>query len=44
MHLRCSRELPNATKENAFDILCFKYKMFAKVLESGGYDGQPDRG
>jgi hypothetical protein len=36
-HVRCNKELPNVTKENAFDILCFKYKMFAKVLETWGY-------
>jgi hypothetical protein len=36
-YLRCNKELPKVTKENAFDILRFKYKMFAKVLETGGY-------
>jgi hypothetical protein len=37
MYVRCNKELPAVTKENAFDILRFKYKMFAKVLETGGY-------
>lgn len=37
MYVRCNKELPEVTKENAFDILCFKYKMFAKVLETGGF-------
>jgi hypothetical protein len=37
MNLRCYRELPQVTKENAFDILCFQFKMYAKVLSTGGY-------
>ena len=37
MYVRCNRELPTVTKENAFDILRFKYKMFAKVLETVGF-------
>jgi hypothetical protein len=36
---RCYRELPETTRENAFDILCFRYKMYAEVLKTGGYDG-----
>ncbi|MDR0442114.1 MAG: hypothetical protein LBH44_01745 [Treponema sp.] len=40
MCLRCYRELPQVTRENAFDILCFRFKMYAKVLRSGGYDGK----
>jgi hypothetical protein len=39
---RCCNELPNVTKENAFDILCFRFKMYAAVLKSGGYDGRTD--
>ena len=42
MNLRCHKELPQVTKENAFDILCFQFKMYAKVLKTGGYDGQTD--
>jgi hypothetical protein len=40
MYLRCRNELPQVTKENAFDILCFQFKMYAQVLITGGYDGQ----
>jgi hypothetical protein len=38
MYLRCLRELPEVTKENAFDILCFRYRMYAEVLKTGGFD------
>ena len=41
-YLRCVNELPHVTKENAFDILCFRYSMYAAVLKTGGYDGKPD--
>lgn len=37
MNERCHRELPEVTKENAFDLLRFKYKMYAEVLNKGGY-------
>jgi hypothetical protein len=37
MHVRCNKELPEVTKENAQDILRFKYMMYAKVLKTGGY-------
>jgi hypothetical protein len=40
MYLRCVHELPDVTKENAFDILCFRFKMYAAVLKSGGHDGR----
>ena len=36
-YLRCNVELPSVTKENAFDILCFRYKMYAAVLVKGGF-------
>ncbi|MDR0442366.1 MAG: hypothetical protein LBH44_03050 [Treponema sp.] len=42
MYLRCHNELPQVTKENAFDILCFQFKMYAQVLKTGGYDGKPN--
>jgi hypothetical protein len=42
MNLRCHRELPQVTKENAFDYLTFLFKMYAKVLKTGGFDGKPD--
>jgi len=35
--LRCEAELPVGTKEMAFDLLRFRYKMYAAVLEKGGY-------
>ena len=37
MYQRCHKELPEVTKENAFDILCYKFKMYAKVLKTGGF-------
>jgi hypothetical protein len=37
MYLRCVRELPGVTKENAFDILRFRFRMYAKVLQTGGF-------
>ena len=37
MYVRCNEELPEVTKEMAFDILRFKYKMYAKTLETGGF-------
>jgi len=37
MYLRCNEELPMVTKEMAFDLLRFKFKMYAKVLEKGGF-------
>jgi len=37
MYLRCGRELPDVTKENAFDILRFRFKMYAVLLKNGGY-------
>jgi hypothetical protein len=37
MYRRCGKELPDVTKENAFDILRFRYKMYAKVLQTGGF-------
>ena len=40
--LQCLDELPQATKENAFDLLSFRYKMYAAVLKKGGYDGRTD--
>jgi hypothetical protein len=39
MWIRCHRELPEVTKENAFDILNFTFKMYAEVLKKGGYGG-----
>jgi hypothetical protein len=40
MYKRCLKELPEFTKEMAFDLLRFRYKSYAKVLQTGGYDGK----
>jgi hypothetical protein len=37
MYLRCIRELPEYQKEIAFDLLAFRFKMYAEVLKTGGY-------
>ena len=42
MYERCLRELPDVTRENAFDILCYRFKMYAVILKTGGYDGRED--
>jgi hypothetical protein len=44
MYLRCVRELPEYTKEIAFDLLAFRFRMYAEVLKTGGYDGGTNRG
>jgi hypothetical protein len=31
-------ELPEPTPEIAFDLLAFRYKMYAEALWRGGYD------
>jgi hypothetical protein len=38
MFIRLENELPETNKENAFDLLRFRYKTYAKVLGIGGYD------
>ena len=38
-YMRCINELPNCTKEIAFDLLAYRYKMYAAVLKKGGYGG-----
>jgi hypothetical protein len=43
MYLRCSRELPEYQKEIAFDLLAFRFKMYAAALKTGGYDGRAER-
>ena len=42
MYLRCLNELPEVTKELAFDLLAYRYKMYAQVLQTGGYNGRAD--
>jgi hypothetical protein len=39
MYLRCIQELPAPTKEIAFDLMAYRFKMYAGVLKTGGYDG-----
>jgi hypothetical protein len=39
MYLRCIGELPEYTKEIAFDLLAYRFKMYAVTLSKGGYDG-----
>ena len=41
-YVRCLEELPLPTRENAFDLLCFRFRMYAAVLKTGGYDGRAD--
>ena len=36
-HLTCNEELPDFTKENAFNLVRYKYKLYAHVLSKGGY-------
>jgi len=36
-YLSCINELPNVTRENAFDILRFQFKLYFKTLVKGGY-------
>ena len=36
-YLKCNIELPDVTRENAFDILCFRFKMYAAALKTGGF-------
>ena len=37
MDNRLHKELPECTRENAFDLLRFKFRMYAEVLKKGGY-------
>jgi len=37
VYVRCNAELPQVTRENAFDLLRFKFKMYAEVLKKGGH-------
>jgi hypothetical protein len=39
MYQRMAEELPPATREIAFDLLAFRFRMYAEVLKTGGYDG-----
>ena len=44
VYLDCLEELPNPTKENAFDLLGFRFKLYAAALQKGGYDGRENWG
>jgi hypothetical protein len=44
MYMRCILEIPEYTRELAFDLLAFRFKMYAEVLKTGGYDGRTNRG
>jgi hypothetical protein len=44
MYRRCIRELPESTRETAFDLLAYRFRMYAVTLAKGGYDGGTDRG
>jgi hypothetical protein len=39
MFQRMNTELPKTTKENAFYLLAYHYKVYARALEKGGYNG-----
>jgi hypothetical protein len=39
MYRRMAEELPPATKETAFYLLAYRYKVYAATLEKGGYNG-----
>jgi hypothetical protein len=38
MYQRMNKELPEAAKENAFHLLAYRYKVYSKTLEKGGYN------
>ncbi|MFP3041638.1 hypothetical protein LQZ19_07410 [Treponema primitia] len=38
MYKRCMAELPEPTPEIAFDLLAFRFRMYAETLWQGGYD------
>jgi hypothetical protein len=37
LYRRMNEELPEATKENAFYLVAYRYKVYARALEKGGY-------
>jgi hypothetical protein len=44
MYVRCIRELPEPTRETAFDLLAFRFKVYTITLQKGDYNGRTDRG
>ena len=37
MYLRCEDDIPEITKENAFDCVRYRYAAYAKALDLGGF-------
>jgi hypothetical protein len=37
MYTRMAKELPPSTRETAFDLLAYRYHVYAVTLEKGGY-------
>ena len=37
VYQKCSLELPAATRENAFSLLSFRFKMYSVTLTKGGF-------
>jgi len=37
VYQQCWQELPEVTKEQVFDLLRFRYRMYAITLDKGGY-------
>ena len=35
--MKCRRELPEYTKETGFDLLRYRFRVYAAALEKGGY-------
>jgi hypothetical protein len=42
MYQRCIQELPPVTKETAFELLAYRFSLYAATLKTGGYDGRED--
>ena len=38
-YVQCCEELPEPTKETAFDLLSYRFELYARVLKTGGYGG-----
>jgi hypothetical protein len=34
---KLTEDLPEVTKENAFDLLAYRFRLYARVLEKGGF-------
>jgi hypothetical protein len=42
VYLRCLGGLPAPARETAFSILAFRFRLYARTLQIGGYDGPKD--